>query len=119
MEQEKLEEANKFLAEDKEKFQKILSDSEKFAKAAADEVKAKIQDKIKLQKELEGIMERIAKVESDVKRTDEELTEQKYQKRFLDILAIQAGKKQYMHRKKGVNEPLVIEQPEPEGMFLT
>ena len=45
MEKEKLDEAKKFLDEDKEKFQKLMDDSEKRSKDVADEVKLKAYDK--------------------------------------------------------------------------
>ena len=41
MEQEKLEEAKKFLAEDREKFRKLIDDSEKNYKKVQEEVKVK------------------------------------------------------------------------------
>lgn len=41
MEKEKLDEAKKFLEEDREKFEKLMNDSEKYAKSVADEVKMK------------------------------------------------------------------------------
>lgn len=39
MEQEKLDEGQKFLQEDKERFDKMMNDSEKNAKATAEKVK--------------------------------------------------------------------------------
>ena len=45
MEKEKLDEAKKFLDEDKEKFQKLMDDSEKRSKDVADDVKTKAYEK--------------------------------------------------------------------------
>ena len=50
MEQEKLDEARKFLSEDKDKFNKMMADSQKAAKTTADRVKELTMDKKKLQK---------------------------------------------------------------------
>ena len=53
MEQEKLEEAKKFLQEDREKFRKLIDDSEKNYKKVQEDVKIKQIEKSKLMKELE------------------------------------------------------------------
>lgn len=45
MEKEKLDEAKKFLDEDREKFQKLMDDSDKQSKDVANEVNAKAQKK--------------------------------------------------------------------------
>jgi len=45
MEQEKLDEAQKFLEEDKEKFDKLMNDTEKLKKSSLDEAKAKALEK--------------------------------------------------------------------------
>lgn len=50
MEQEKLEEAQKFLQEDKEKFDKLMNDGDKAAKNYAEQVKQKALEKQKLAK---------------------------------------------------------------------
>lgn len=60
MEQEKLDEAKKFLEEDKEKFEKLMTDSEKMAKKVADDVEAKTKDKRDLIKEIENFNNAIA-----------------------------------------------------------
>lgn len=60
MEQEKLDEAKKFLEEDKEKFEKLMTDSEKMAKKVADDVEAKTKDKRDLIKEIENYNNAIA-----------------------------------------------------------
>ena len=48
MEQEKLDEARKFLTEDKDKFNQMMADSQKNAKATADKVKEMVFEKKKL-----------------------------------------------------------------------
>ena len=48
MEQEKLQEGEKMLTEDKERFDKMMNESEEAAKVIADEVKIKAKDKINL-----------------------------------------------------------------------
>ena len=48
MEQEKLQEGEKMLTEDKERFDKMMNESEETAKVIADEVKIKAKDKINL-----------------------------------------------------------------------
>lgn len=53
MEQEKLDEARRCLQEDKEKFEKLLSDSDKLAKNIVEEVKQKAHVKNQLVKEAE------------------------------------------------------------------
>lgn len=48
MEQEKLQEGEKMLAEDKERFDKMMNESEEAAKIIADEVKIRAKEKINL-----------------------------------------------------------------------
>ena len=55
MEQEKLDEAKKFLEEDKEKFEKLMNDSEKTAKKVIDQVEAKAKDKRDIIKKIEEL----------------------------------------------------------------
>ena len=63
MEQEKLDEAKKFLEEDKEKFEKLMNDSEKTAKKVIDEVEAKAKDKRDIIKRIEELNNQINAVE--------------------------------------------------------
>jgi hypothetical protein len=56
MEQEKLDEARKFLAEDKDKFNQMMADSQKSAKATADKVKDLGVEKKKMIKEIEVLV---------------------------------------------------------------
>jgi len=58
-EQEKLDEAKKFLEQDKEKFEALMNDSEKMAKAVADDVKAKGYERQKLIKNIEELTSKI------------------------------------------------------------
>lgn len=55
MEQEKLDEARKFLQEDKDKFNKMMADSQNGAKASADAVKEMTIEKKKLIKQIEEL----------------------------------------------------------------
>ena len=63
MEQEKLDEAKKFLEEDKEKFEKLMNDSEKTAKKVIDQVEAKAKDKRDIIKKIEELNNQINGVE--------------------------------------------------------
>ena len=111
MEKEKLDEAKKFLEEDREKFEKLMNDSEKYAKSVADEVKMKQRIKQDLIKQKEEIESKIAQREATIKKHDDDLTVQKQHKHFLDILAMQAGKKKFNPRQP--------EGADPSGGILT
>ena len=95
MEQEKIDLARKQLEEDKEKFEKMMNDSEKNVKRTIDEVKQAGIDKSKLMKQIEDLNIKINGKEGNIKRVEEELVQFKINKHFLDVLAIQANKKQY------------------------
>ena len=103
MEQEKLDEGQKFLQEDKERFDKMMSDSEKDAKDKADQVKKMALEKLRLIKKTEDLKAAIAVKENQIKKDDDELQVYKQQKLFLDVLAIQAGKKRYQNILDGQN----------------
>lgn len=51
-----------------------------------------------LGKEVDGVQLQITHVDTELKRQNDELVIAKQDKRFLDILAIQAGKKVYNNR---------------------
>lgn len=53
MEKEKLDESQKFLQEDKEKFMKLMDDSKRQATATELELKEKVEEKKRLIKQLE------------------------------------------------------------------
>ncbi len=55
MEQEKLQEGEKMLTEDKERFNKMMNESEEAAKVIADEVKIRAKDKINLTTQIEEL----------------------------------------------------------------
>lgn len=55
MEQEKLQEGEKMLTEDKERFDKMMNESEEAAKVIADEVKIRAKDKINLTTQIEEL----------------------------------------------------------------
>ena len=59
MEQEKLDEARKFLAEDKDKFNQMMADSQKAAKSTADKVIALTMEKKQLGRECEDLISKI------------------------------------------------------------
>ena len=90
----------KFLSEDKEKFNKMMADSQKAAKNTADRVKELGMEKKKLHKDMEDLISKIAQKENQIKKDDDELNGHKSNKHFLDILAIQAGKKKMQKQKK-------------------
>ena len=70
MEKEKLDEAKKFLEEDRTKFEKLMNDSEKYAKSVADEIKLKQRIKQELIKEKEESVSQIAQREATIKKND-------------------------------------------------
>jgi len=88
------------LQRDKENFDKLMNDSEKIAKTTADEVKAKTIEKQKLIKQIEELQAKITQKENKCKKHDDDLMVYKQNKQFLDILAIQAGKKKYEPKQK-------------------
>lgn len=53
MEQEKLNEARRFLEEDREKFEKLMNDSDKMVKKIDGDVKSKIKEKNELARDIE------------------------------------------------------------------
>ena len=73
MEQEKLDEGQKFLQEDKERFDKMMKDSEKDATDKALQVKNMAQEKVKLIKKTEDLKAAIAVKENQIKKDDDEL----------------------------------------------
>ena len=93
MEQEKLEESQKFLQEDQAKFQKLMEDSRNLAKNTETEVKQKAMEKQSLVKLFEEMGQAKQAVETQIKKYEDELMECKKHKHFLDVLAIQAGLK--------------------------
>ena len=64
MEQEKLDEGQKFLQEDKERFDKMMNDSEKDAKHKAEEVKRRGFEKMGLIKKIDELKAAIAVTEN-------------------------------------------------------
>jgi hypothetical protein len=73
MEQEKIDLARKQLEEDKEKFEKMMNDSEKNVKRTIDEVKQAGIVKNKLMKQIEDLNIKINGKEGNIKRVEEEL----------------------------------------------
>ena len=59
MEQEKLDEARRFLEEDREKFDKLMNDSDKMVKKVDGDVKGKVKEKTELAKEIDKYTLRI------------------------------------------------------------
>ena len=68
MEQEKIDLARKQLEEDKEKFEKMMNDSEKNVKRTIDEVKQAGIVKSKLMKQIEDLNIKINGKEGNIKR---------------------------------------------------
>ena len=60
MEQEKLDEARRFLEEDREKFEKLMNDSDKMVKKVDGDVKDKVKEKTALAKEIDAYTQRIS-----------------------------------------------------------
>lgn len=81
----------------------MMSDSEKDAKDKADQVKKMALEKLRLIKKTEDLKAAIAVKENQIKKDDDELQVYKQQKLFLDVLAIQAGKKRYQNILDGQN----------------
>ena len=98
MEQEKLDEARRFLEEDREKFEKLMNDSDKMVKQVDGEVKRKLKEKAELAKEIDKYAQEIQQKDGAMKKFDDDLVQFKRDKHFLDILAIQAGLKKYQQR---------------------
>ena len=53
MEQEKLDEARRFLEEDREKFEKLMDDSDRMVKKIDGDVKSKVKEKKELTRDIE------------------------------------------------------------------
>jgi len=73
----------------------MMNDSEKNVKRTEEEVKAAVNMKMKLIKQVEELNNKISFKEGTIKRIEEDLVDCKINKHFLDILSLQAGKKQY------------------------
>jgi len=95
MEQEKLLEAKKYLEESKEKFAKTLYDSEKASKDLVNQVREATNYKKLLQQKIDKLQNMIGAKDTKISQCEDELVECRTHKHFLDILAIQAGKKKY------------------------
>ena len=73
MEQEKLDEARRFLEEDKEKFEKLMNDSDKMVKQVDGEVKRKLKEKAELSREIDRYSQEIAQKDGATKKFDDDL----------------------------------------------
>ena len=93
MEQEKIEIARKGIEEDREKFEKIMNDSEKNVKITCEEVKNAHNEKLRLSRKIEELNNQINKRDITIQKMDDDLVNYKQNKHFLDILAIEAGLK--------------------------
>jgi len=88
MEQEKLDEAKKFLQEDNVKFEQLANENEREAKKAGEAVTKKSDDKKALMKKIAELeLLEIAK-DTMIKKHEDDLIMYKEHKKFLDILAI-------------------------------
>lgn len=105
MEQEKLEEAKAELVKSKERFQATLNESEQHAKKLVNEVREKTNTKLQLMKRIEELNLKMNQKDNLIKKYDDDLVECREHKHFLDILAIQAGKKKFQHNTAGQKRP--------------
>ena len=101
MEQEKLDEAKKFLQEDNVKFEQLANDNEREAKKAGAAVTKKSEEKKALMKEIADLEAEEIQKDTQIKKYEDDLVIYKEHKKFLDILAIQANRKPYQPRQKG------------------
>lgn len=105
MEQEKLAEAQRFLQEDSDKFEKQIMDEDEKTKDQAQELKKKMQQKQYLNKEIESYHGQLNLLDNKIKKHEDDLIVYKQLKRFLDVLAIQAGKKKYQMVRNDTEKP--------------
>ena len=94
MEQEKIDLARKGIEEDKERFQKIMDDSKKNLDRVKEELKIAGYEKNNLNKKIAALEADIALKDNSIKKVEDDLIQDKINKHFLDILAIQAGLKE-------------------------
>mmetsp|Transcript_669 Transcript_669/g.718 ORF Transcript_669/g.718 Transcript_669/m.718 type:complete len:117 (-) Transcript_669:804-1154(-) len=94
MEKEKLEEAKKTFEEDQDKFKKFMSELNERTEKSSNDVKELMTEKANRIKDIVVIEQEIAQNKSDVKKIEESLIMYKQHKKFLDIVAISAGRKQ-------------------------
>lgn len=95
MEQDKVKQAQRYLKEQREECEKMMFEHQNHHKSCQDVVRKAVQAKGKLIKEAEELEHKIAAKETEIKRLNDDLVTFKSHKRFLDILAIQAGLKPY------------------------
>jgi|TARA_B110000285_G_C15124989_1_gene619577 hypothetical protein len=88
MEQEKLDEAKKFLQEDNVKFEQLANDNEREAKKAGAAVTKKSEEKKALMKEIADLEAEEIQKDTQIKKYEDDLVIYKEHKKFLDILAI-------------------------------
>ena len=88
MEQEKLDEAKKFLQEDNVKFEQLANDNEREAKKAGAAVTKKSEEKRALMKEIADLEAEEIQKDTQIKKYEDDLVIYKEHKKFLDILAI-------------------------------
>lgn len=88
MEQEKLDEAKKFLQEDNVKFEQLANDNEREAKKAGEAVTKKSDDKKELANKITELAAEEVQKDTQIKKYEDDLVKYKEHKKFLDILAI-------------------------------
>jgi len=88
MEQEKLDEAKKFLQEDNVKFEQLANDNEREAKKAGEAVTKKSDDKKELANKITELAAEEVQKDTQIKKYEDDLVIYKEHKKFLDILAI-------------------------------
>jgi len=110
MEQEKIEIEKQNLEEIKEKFEKCVKDDEEAQKDLVKNVRNKISEKKMLAKKIEDLNNLCSAKDTQIKKYEDDLVDFREHKHFLDVLAIQAGKKAYNPKK-----PEEAEQTAPDS----
>jgi len=100
MEQEKIQEGERVLREDKERFANAEKNYEEQGKKLAEDIKTSIRKKTDLQSIIDKKTKELYKVENDIKKKDEELIDHKRDKHFLDVIAIQNKLKAFRPMKE-------------------
>lgn len=94
MEKEKLEQARKTFAEDKDKYDKYKKDLRDTTKDVQLSYERAVQEKNTRIAEIKKIESDIVSKDQEIKKIEEFLTQCKQRKAFLDELAVSAGHKQ-------------------------
>ncbi|CDW84021.1 UNKNOWN [Stylonychia lemnae] len=119
MEKEKLQEAKKTFDEDKDKFQKYMDDLNRKAEETAFEVSKLISEKNEKMDRISELMNNIQLKKSKTKQIEEKLNLYKQHKKFLDGLAVSAGRKQARTKvKQQVEDISAANSPDQQKINL-